>query len=83
MAGCHEPHHVLQFRRNGSKVADVVICFTCENAAIPAFPSWTLVGVFEGPPPLNPHAFSQLESTVESYVGATQREKTDKNVQPK
>lgn len=72
LAACHDPHHVIQFRRGGSTVAEVVVCFTCGNVAIPAFPSWTLVG-FDDLSRDKATAYKNLRSTVERHVGAHQR----------
>jgi hypothetical protein len=69
-AACHDPHHVLQFRWKGSAVADVVICLTCGNVALPSFFSWKLVGFEEFPPPEESPQYVELKSTIEKSVGA-------------
>lgn len=68
---CHEPHHVLQFRKDGKVVSEVVICFMCENVAIPRFPGWDLVSIAAHPPA----DFQRLQTVVESHVGGHVREK--------
>lgn len=68
MASCFDPHHVIQFRAKGSIVADVVICFGCGNASLPAFPLRPLVS-FEYIPGKESPDYLELQAQVEQRVG--------------
>lgn len=61
---CHEPHHVLRFYRGSRHVVDAVICFTCENVALPLFPGHELI-TFD---PTRP-SYAAFQRRIESLVG--------------
>lgn len=68
MAGCHEPHHVVQFRSRGRVVCEAVVCFGCGNTSIPAFPVRTLVS-FESIPGSESPGYLRFKATIEEAVG--------------
>jgi hypothetical protein len=68
---CFEPHHVVEFRKDGSKVADLAVCFMCDNVAIPLGGSWKPINFADGPPS---KVVSSLQLAVESHVGAHKQE---------
>lgn len=69
MAMCYEPHHVVQFRANGSTLCEAVICFMCGNTSLPAFPMKTMVD-FESIPKSESPEYLKFRATIEGFVGA-------------
>jgi len=72
MAGCYEPHHVVQFRAKGATICEAVICFMCGNTTLPAFPIRTMVS-FESAPDRESEAYLKFRATIERFVGAHPR----------
>jgi hypothetical protein len=68
---CHDPHHLMQFRKDNKVIAEVVVCFSCENVAIRRFPGWKLMMLADFPE----YEFRPWRALVESHVGAHIREK--------
>lgn len=68
MAGCYDPHHVLQFRSGGKVICEAVMCFACGNTTLPAFPIRTLVS-FENADGGSP-SYRQFKQSVEAEIGA-------------
>ncbi|MHA3774244.1 hypothetical protein ACXR0O_22180 [Verrucomicrobiota bacterium sgz303538] len=64
IAGCYNPHHVIQFRSRGRVICEAVACFGCGNTTIPGFPLRTLVS-FE---PTRPD-YLRFKAIIEGTVG--------------
>lgn len=64
MAGCYDPHHVIQFRSGGKVICEATMCFSCGNTSLPAFPIQTLVNFDHRSP-----AFLGFKKSVEAEVG--------------
>ena len=74
LAACFDPHHVVRFFSKGKLLSEVVVCFQCENAMIPSFPSRamiSMVAVEESEKAL----LQDFQTGVEAAVGAFTREK--------
>ncbi|MGV3531428.1 MAG: hypothetical protein ACO1QR_03600 [Chthoniobacteraceae bacterium] len=68
MAGCFDPHHVLEFRSRGSTVCEAVVCFECGNTTLPMFPIGTVVS-FESAGGQEAPEYLQLKELVERLAG--------------
>lgn len=68
MAGCFDPHHVLEFRSRGSTVCEAVVCFGCGNTTLPMFPAGTLVS-FEAASGEEAPEYLQLKELIERISG--------------
>ena len=64
MAGCFDPHHVLEFRSRGSTVCEAVVCFGCGNTTLPMFPIGTVVS-FESAGGQEAPEYLQLKELIE------------------
>ena len=64
---CHEPHHVVRFYRGSHHIVDAVICFTCNNVALPLFPGHELITIDSK----HPH-YAPFQERIESLVGQAQ-----------
>lgn len=69
MAGCYDPHHVVQFRFQGSVICEALIRFDCGNTTIPAAFFKTLVS-FESFPKQEAPDYLKFQNLVETQVGA-------------
>lgn len=70
MAGCYDPHHVVQFRYQGKVMCEAVVCFACGNTSLPAFPMRTLVSFEHLEKEPGTQAYLQFKESVETEVGA-------------
>ncbi len=68
MAGCFDPHHVIQFRKNRRTVCETITCFMCENTTLPAFP-WTALVSFDALSKDAAPSYSKFRELVERHVG--------------
>ena len=64
MAGCYDPHHVVQFRAKGKTICEAVVCFMCGNTSLPAFPITTRVSFEYGS-----EGYQRFQATIEGFVG--------------
>lgn len=68
IAACYDPHHVIQFRANGTCISEAIVCFKCGNTTLPAIPSRTIVS-FVSWPKGESDGYMAFKTTVENLVG--------------
>lgn len=67
-AACHDPHHVIRFFSGGKNLCDIVICFSCDNMAIPVWFGHELATI--------PGFLEQnqaIQARIESLVGSAEK----------
>jgi hypothetical protein len=47
-AGCHMPHHVVEFRHQGKTILESTVCFICSNVTLPTLLGTSPIGVAFG-----------------------------------